>query len=101
FFGVNFGSPGEAFAGEAIAEAVRAAAVSPGEAGLLDIAAAGRHVRAVGLAGVSGDDVDDPIDGIGTPNRAARAADDLGAVDIVDHHVLHVPIHTRKERGVD
>lgn len=46
---------------------------------------------ALGLVGRVGDDIDDAIDGIGTPQGATRPADDLDAVDVVEEQILILP----------
>src|SRR6185437_9473675 len=57
--------------------------------------------QALRVARAFGDDVDDAVDGVGAPQRAARAADDFNAVDVIQQHVLHVPKHAGIERRVN
>src|SRR5713101_8372598 len=45
--------------------------------------------------------VDDPIDGIGAPDRRPRPADDFDAVDIFQRYILYVSVDTREQRRVD
>ena len=82
--------------------AVRAqrGAVAEGGVGAV-VAHCGRQQRAMAVPGRSGDDVDDAIDRIHPPQRAARAADHLDALDILQHHVLRVPEHAGKQRRID
>ena len=47
------------------------------------------------------DDVDDAVDGVGAPQRRARPADDLDAIDVAEDVVLHVPEDAGEERRVD
>src|SRR5581483_2743309 len=65
--------------------------------------AAGRHVHqtALGIASLLRDDVDDAVDRIRTPDCAARAADNLDAIDVREHDVLHVPVDAFEQRRVD
>jgi hypothetical protein len=69
--------------------------------GTLLRARASDEVDAQRVLGTLGDDVDDAVDGIGAPEGAARAADHLDAVDILEERVLHVPEDAGMERGVD
>src|SRR5689334_19764648 len=48
-----------------------------------------------------GDDVDDAVYGVGSPNRPAWSPDDLDAIDILQQRVLHSPVDAGKERRVD
>src|SRR5207245_7652643 len=48
-----------------------------------------------------GDNVDHAVDGIRAPQGGPGTADDFDAVHILEHDVLHVPVHTREKRGVD
>src|ERR1700691_3540903 len=45
-------------------------------------------------------DVDHAVRRIGSPDGAAGTADDLNAIDVVQRHVLHVPIDAGEERRV-
>ena len=49
---------------------------------------------------VFGDDVNDSIDSIGTPNAGPWASNDLDSIDVFHQDILNVPKHTAKERGV-
>ena len=51
--------------------------------------------------GVARDDVDHAIDGVRSPERAARTANDFDAVQIFDDCVLLVPEHAGKKRRID
>ncbi len=55
-----------------------------------------------GLRGRSrfGDDVDDAINRIGSPQRCSRTANHFNPVQIFKHHVLDIPVHTGKQRGI-
>ena len=56
---------------------------------------------AVGFVGAAGDDVDHAVDRVGTPQGAARAANDFDAVDVFEQGVLHIPEHAAVQGGVD
>ena len=53
------------------------------------------------VARTLGDDVDDAVDGVGPPERAARSADDFDAVDVLEQDVLDFPVGAGEERRVD
>jgi hypothetical protein len=54
-----------------------------------------------GVFGVPGDDIDHAVDGVRSPDGAARPANDFDTVDILEQRVLHLPIDTVKERVVN
>src|SRR6267142_1707121 len=64
-------------------------------------AAAAIDQETLRVFGVFGDDVDDAVDGVGAPERAGRAADDLDAVDVLHEGILHIPEDAGVEGGVD
>ena len=64
-------------------------------------AAAGAHERALRIARGFGDDVDDAIDGVGTPERATRAGDYFDAIDVFEHEMLNIPEDSREKWGID
>src|SRR2546423_3092261 len=53
------------------------------------------------IFGVLGDDVDRSVDGIRSPNGAARSADGFDAFDVLEHGVLNLPINTGEERRIN
>jgi hypothetical protein len=59
------------------------------------------HVGAGRVARVARDDVDDAVDGVGAPQRCAGTADDLDAIDVLEHVVDRVPEHAGEERRID
>jgi hypothetical protein len=59
------------------------------------------HHRAPGVSSPFGDDVDHPIDGIWSPNRASGPANNLNVIDVAEIEVLHIPIDAFKQRRVD
>src|SRR5689334_18949101 len=55
----------------------------------------------VRVLGTLRDDVDDAVDRVCAPNGAAGPANDLDSLDILQQHVLHLPIDTSEERRID
>ncbi len=78
-----------------------AAAVAEIEKALLHTSTARGCEHALGFFGVLGDDVDDAIYGIRSPDGSAGSADDFDPVDVVHVGVLRVPIGAGKKRCVD
>src|SRR6185312_14047024 len=56
-------------------------------------AAAGLRVNPLRVLGALGNDVDDAVDRVRAPQRAARPADDFDAIDVLEQIVLRVPEH--------
>src|SRR5438552_2516735 len=77
-----------------------AAAVAQCDAALLGPGIRARQ-RAQRVVGRARDDVDDAVDRVRAPQRAARAAHNLDAIDVLEHHVLHVPKHAGVQWRVD
>ena len=77
----------------------RAAVLQAGAA--LEVAGAERQHAALGLARGPGDDVDHAVDRVGAPQRRARPADHLDAVDVLRQHLLHVPVDAAEQRRID
>jgi hypothetical protein len=42
-----------------------------------------------------------PLTAFAPHMRGARTADDFDAVDVFQHHVLHVPVHAGEQRRID
>ncbi len=61
------------------------------------VAAARRQQPALRLRRGTRDDVHDAVHRVHAPQRAARPADDLDALHVLEHHVLHVPEDARVE----
>ena len=55
--------------------------------------------RPLRVARVSRDDVDDAVDGVGAPERGARPANHLDAIDVAENVVLHVPEDAGEQRA--
>src|SRR6185437_16118073 len=89
------------FAVHAVAEVIVAAPNAPIESSLLDVASLGGCEHSVRVLGAFRDDVDNAVYGIGPPDGASGTGDHLDTVDILNHHVLHVPVHAAEERRVD
>jgi len=62
---------------------------------------ASRHQLTQGLLCLSGDDVDHTIYCIGAPYRPARSANHRDSFNVLQRHVLRVPIHASKKRRVN
>jgi hypothetical protein len=54
----------------------------------------------MGIFGALGDDVDNPVDGIGSPNGAAGPPDYLNALNVLERSSLGLPIDAREERRI-
>src|SRR4029077_12972283 len=78
---------------EVIEALVVPAPVAEIDEALIDISAAGRYEHSTCIFGALGDDIDHSVDGICSPNGAARAADDFDPLDILEHGVLDLPIN--------
>ena len=59
------------------------------------------HHAALSVTGFLRDDVDNAVNGVRSPDGAARTADDLDAIDVREHEILDVPVDTFKEGRVD
>src|SRR3977135_1389832 len=60
-----------------------------------------RYYSTLGEFGRFSDDVNDAVNRIGPPQCRPRTTDDFNAIHIFQHDVLHVPIHSREQGGVD
>src|SRR5262249_42841278 len=96
-----FGPAGVAFAVHPVAEGVVTTPVAPIERSLLDVSGLYGCEHPMRVASALGDDVDDSVYSIRPPDDAAWTGDHLDSLDVLDHHVLHIPVHAAKERGVD
>src|SRR6185312_3697355 len=65
------------------------------------IAARRLELASLGSPGVPGDDVDDPVDRIGSPERGSRAADHLDALDVRREHLVRIPEYPGEIGRVD
>ena len=61
----------------------------------------GFDIGAFGVLGVAGDDVDHAVDGVGTPQRAARTADHLDALHVFQQNILGFPVGAAEQRGIE
>src|SRR5882724_9224258 len=64
-------------------------------------ATAARNQKPLRVFCAFGDDVDNPINGVGAPERAAWAADHFDPINVVQKRVLNVPKHTGVKRRID
>src|SRR4029077_15078553 len=78
----------------------RVAAVSNGSKSLLNVAATRNHQPSVSVRSLFRDDVDDPIPRISSPQCPAWSANHFDPVDVLQRHVLHVPVHPTEKRTV-
>ena len=69
---------------------VQAAAVAQRTATLV-VAYISDKQRAARFRGVSGDDVDHAVHGVGAPQCPSRPADHFDALDVLEHHLLLIP----------
>ncbi len=67
-------------------------ALTDGALKAVDLTGQAGGESALGIGGALGDDIDDAVDGVRSPDGAAGAADDLDAVDVVEQDVLDVPV---------
>src|SRR5260370_713121 len=86
-------APGEGLSIYTVVKTLAVASAVPeiGKA-LIEISAAGGHQRSMGLLGSFGDDIDDTVDSICSPDGAARASNDFDPFDILKQCVLDLPI---------
>src|SRR5579863_375042 len=99
---VKVGPAEEAQAVHAIVEGLTSSApVLSGTGTLVNIAPPQRYHRPACIPTVLGDDIDDPVDGIRSPNRAAWPSDYLNAFDVVEWSSLSLPIDAREQRRVN
>lgn len=91
---------GETSTVDPITEAVASGAVSPVELGLFHIPACGGQQHAARVLGLLGDDVDDAVYGIGSPDGSSRTTYYFDPVDVFQHEVLNFPVNSREQRRV-
>src|SRR5258708_5063012 len=93
---------GEAFAVKPVVEVLALSrSITCVHRALIHASSASGHQRSRGILGALGDDVDDSIDGVRSPDGPARSADDFNPVDVLEQRVLYFPIHAGKERRVN
>src|SRR5882762_6921596 len=68
---------------------------------LIEISPTRRHHRSTGISGILGDDVDYAVDGVCSPDGAARASDHFDSFDVLKHGVLDLPVDAGEQRGVN
>src|SRR3984885_8832099 len=68
---------------------------------LINISAANGRESAIGILAAFGDDVDDAVDSVSSPDRTAGAANHLDSLDILQKDVLKLPIDASKQRRID
>jgi hypothetical protein len=65
------------------------------------VAGAGGKVAARSLVRILGDDVDDAIHSVRSPDGSTRTADYLDAIDVSQSYVLRIPVHSGKGGDVN
>ncbi len=100
--GMKLRAPGEGLSIYTVVKTLAVASAVPeiGKA-LIEISAAGGHQRSMGLLGSFGDDIDDTVDSICSPDGAARASNDFDPFDILKQCVLDLPIDAGEQRRVN
>src|SRR5712692_6963010 len=100
--GVELWASGESLPVDTVIEALAVpGSISEIDEALIDISAARGYERSMGVVGVLGDDIDHGVDGICSPDGAARASDDFDPFDILEQCVLDLPINAGEERSVN
>src|SRR4030088_1163421 len=92
--GMKLGTSGEGFAVDPVFEVPsvpRSIARFP--SALIDVPSSRGYERSFRLPGVFGNDVDDSVDGVRSPDRPARSANDFNPVDVFEQRVLNFPVH--------
>src|SRR5579871_112409 len=99
---VVFGASDKAHTIDAVIEcSAVAASVSRIQKSLIDVSAACIHQCSVRVLSAFGDDVDDPVKSVRTPNCGAWSADHFDPLDILQQNVLYLPISSCKQGGVN
>ncbi len=92
--------PSRELAVNAIRCARRRAAVAKIRERRILIPAAEREQRALAVARVARDDIDDTVDGVRAPEGRARPADHLDPLDVLERVIEHVPEGAAEQRAV-
>jgi len=94
--------PVEAFSENAIrCPAAQLSSITQSSGALFMVPRIGRQESTLGVAGLLGNDVDDAVYGICSPNSRSGTADDLDSFDVGQKKILCVPVHPREHWGVD
>src|SRR5205085_479634 len=64
-------------------------------------AGSGGHEHSLGFLGAAGDDVDNAVNGVGSPQGGPGAADDFNALNIFEHGPLHIPEDAGEKGCID
>src|SRR5260370_40829878 len=99
---VKLGASNEGLSVDAVIKAfiVPGSIAEMGEA-LVEISATGGDESSMSILGVFGNDIDNCVDGICSPDGSARASDDFDPFNILEQCVLDLPINTREQRRVN
>src|SRR5216684_271294 len=68
---------------------------------LVEVSTTGGDESSMSIFSALGDDIDDGINRIRSPDGSARASDDFDAFNILQQGVLNLPINPREQRRVD
>ena len=97
-----FGTPLEAEGIYAVVKVFVVAAPIPSiEKALFEISSPRADQLPLRILAALSDDVDDAIHGVWSPDRAARSANNLNAINVLQQYILYLPISTRKQGSVD
>src|ERR1700716_1139574 len=93
--GMKLGTSGEAFAVDPVVE-VRSIprSIARFPSALIDVPGSRGYERSFRLPGVLGNDVDDSVDGVRSPDCPARSANNFNPVDVFEQRVLNFPVDT-------
>src|SRR6266851_863272 len=99
---VKLGASNEGLSVDAVIKAfvVPGSIAEMGEA-LVEVSATGGDKSSTSILSVFGNDIDNCVDGIRSPDSSAGASNDFDAFNILDQCVLHLPINAREQRCVD
>src|SRR6266853_3761896 len=100
--GMKLGPANEGLSVDAVIKAfiVPGSIAKMGEA-LVEISATGGDQRSMRIFSALGDDIDDRVYGICSPDGSTRASDDFDPFNILEQCVLDMPINAREQRRVN
>src|ERR1700724_2963299 len=91
--GMKLGAANEGFSVDTIIKTrIVPASIAKIGGALVEISAAGRNQRSMSIFGAFGDDIDDGINGISSPNGSTRAPNDFDPLNILGQCVLDLQI---------
>src|SRR2546430_10448939 len=91
---MKLGTPGEGFSINPVIKVVAVPSSVPEiNESLIEISASGRYQRPIRLFRAPGDDVDDSIDSVCSPDRAAGSSDDFNPFNVLKQRVFDLPVN--------